>query len=384
MLMLHLSLALANAAAPGYSATVEQRLPTTATQRSPPSGLAVVIANDPGEPMDLKSLSNPYIKGVALQIHWSDLEPEKGKPDWSRLDTLFAAAESSGKWVQLLVFPGFFSPEWALKGVKTEQFPIQYGPGKGTIETLPMPWDTRYLNRWFAFVKLLSDRYGSSPAFKVVSAVGPTSVSAEFTLPESPADIKKWQKDGYTPSKYTGAWNCSFQTYASDFPNQFISLSLGSGLRLNNQGKIDAREANQVRRTVVNEAESTLGNRFVLQESNLDGDPTTPTTPATLFMIRHIARAVTGFQLRTSCEKNSGNMGAMGDPALALRRSIDNGMTPNKAGQHVNYIEIYEPDIAAANLQQTLKYEASLFERYRVSFPLHLNGAGKFGLRTQQ
>jgi len=113
-----------------------------------PSGLVTVIANDPTEPLDLEPFFNPYISGIALQIHWSDIEPVEGKPDWTRLDELFIAAELSGKWVQLLVFPGYFSPAWALKGAQTDQFIIQYGPGAGTTATLPMPWDPVYLSNW--------------------------------------------------------------------------------------------------------------------------------------------------------------------------------------------------------------------------------------------
>jgi hypothetical protein len=127
-----------------------------ATDNSMPRGLAVVIRNKPDQALDLRSLNNSAISGVAFQIHWSDIEPVQGKPDWSKLDQLFNAAESSKRWVQLLVFPGFFSPEWALEGADTEPFPIQYGPGRGTVMKLPMPWDTVYLNRWLAFLKQLA------------------------------------------------------------------------------------------------------------------------------------------------------------------------------------------------------------------------------------
>src|SRR5262249_13657560 len=151
--------------------------------------------------LDLRTLDNPFISGVALQIHWRDLEPVQGQPDWSKLDELFAAAESSNKWVQLLIFPGFFSPAWALEGARADQFPIQYGPSKGTVEKLPMPWDKVYLTHWFAFLKQLSERYGHSPAFRMIAADGPTSVSAEMTLPNKPQDHKKWLKDSYTPRK---------------------------------------------------------------------------------------------------------------------------------------------------------------------------------------
>src|SRR5271165_4826286 len=92
-----------------------------------PNGLVVVIEDKPQSPrLNLQALNNPLISGVALQIRWRDLEPVQGHPDWSKLDQLFAAAESSHKWVQLLIFPGFFSPAWALDGdVKTEPFAIQ-------------------------------------------------------------------------------------------------------------------------------------------------------------------------------------------------------------------------------------------------------------------
>ncbi len=54
-------------------------------------------------------------------------------------------------------------------------------------------------------------------------------------------------------------------------------------------------------------------------------------------------------------------MGAEDDPPLALRKSIDKGMQPNSAGQHVNYLEIYEPDVLADEMLPVLKYGASLF-----------------------
>jgi hypothetical protein len=338
------------------------------TGRPVPSGLVVVIENRPQKDrsLDLRALNNPFMSGVALQIHWRDIESVQGKPDWSRLDQLFAAAESSNKWVHLLIFPGFFSPAWALEGVQTEPFPLQYGPGKGAVETLPMPWDTVYLNRWSAFLKQLGDRYGKSPAFRLIGAAGPTSVSAEFTLPHSAEDLKKWQKDSYTPSKYLGAWQKVLKIYAADFPNQYVSLSMGSGLGIDDQGRIDPREHVRTRQALIDQAMDLLGRRFVLQLSNVHAGPG-PHSPDSEaqdeLVIGYSGRMVTGLQMRTSAEHSSEVMGAEGDPPLALRRSITSAMEPNKAGQHVNYLEIYEPDVLADEMQPVLRYGASLFAR---------------------
>ena len=245
------------------TATVAQpEPPCAAADQSVPSGLVVDLVPQKDGSLDLRAVSNPCISGVALQIHWSDLEPVQGKPDWSKLDALFAAAESSKKWVHLEIFPGFFAPAWALEGVRTEQFAIQYGPGRGTVLSLPMPWDGVYLDRWLAFMKQLSDRYGKSPAFRMVAAAGPTSVSVEMTLPHPPEDLKKWHDESYTARKYIDAYQKVLQAYAADFPNQYVSLTVGDALNINNQGKGAPGEGKRTRQTIIDQAMGLLGRRF--------------------------------------------------------------------------------------------------------------------------
>ena len=79
-------------------------------------------------------------------------------------------------------------------------------------------------------------------------------------------------------------------------------------------------------------------------------------------MMSYTGRVITGLQMRSSAERGSAGQGAPGDPPLALRKSIDQGMEPNSAGEHVNYLEIYEPDVLAAEMQPVLQYGASLFK----------------------
>jgi hypothetical protein len=348
------------------AAALRSTPPSISSAATAPAGLVAVIENKPQtEAFDLRSFHNPNISGIALQIHWSDIEPVEGKPDWSKLDALFADARSSNKWVQLLIFPGFFTPGWLLDQVKTQTFAIQYGPGQGTVQRLPMPWDTTYLDAWFAFLRSLSARYGKSPAFRIIAADGPTSVSAEFTLPASRQDIEEWQSLGFTTSKYVGAWQKVFQEYAADFPDQFISLSEGAGqVDIDDQGKITGGGQSQTRQAIVDQAIGILGSRFVLQSSNVHagaGPHSPDSTADDAFVIGYSGRVITGLQMRTSAEKASSVMGADGDPPLALRRSIDLAMEPNVSGRHVDYLEIYEPDVLAPEMQPVLQYGASKF-----------------------
>lgn len=137
----------------------------------------------------------------------------------------------------------------------------------------------------------------------------------------------------------------------------------GFGLNINNQGKLDERQRKITRQAIIDEGMSALGRRFVLQYSNLDGFPGNGPGPrAVPYVLGYNGRVITGMQLRTSCERNSGDMGAEGNPALALKKSIDIGMQTNSAGQHINYLEIYEPDVLADDLQPVLRNGAALFK----------------------
>jgi hypothetical protein len=55
-------------------------------------------------------------------------------------------------------------------------------------------------------------------------------------LPDSPDDVQKWISAGYTPTRYIKAWKDVFRVYARSFPNQYVSLSLGFGLNIDERG----------------------------------------------------------------------------------------------------------------------------------------------------
>jgi hypothetical protein len=330
-----------------------------------PRGLVVVLHKANYQSMNLQTLNNPFMSGVSVQIDWRDIEPVQGKPDWSKLDKLFAAAEASKKWVQLAIFPGFFSPAWALEGAKTDLFKIPYGPGHGTVARLPMPWDRVYLDRWFAFVKQLSERYGDSPAFRVIAAAGPTSVSEEMTLPHSREEMPKWLNASYTPAKYLGAWEETFHIYAESFPNQCVSLA-GPSLPILERGKNDRAAHLRAKQDVVDRALRAFGPRLAIQSNDLHAGHAAVEAPDyTDFINSYSGRIITGFEMRGGSQGPGPSkvMGAEGDPPLALRRSIDKAMALNNAGRHINYLAIYEGDVLPADMQPVLQYAASLFAR---------------------
>ena len=117
-------------------------------------------------------LGNPAISGLTLQVHWDTLNPNPpaaANPyDWNYVDDAFAQAAawnakirpSAPKTIQLIVTPGFQSPQWVLDQIPScdglFQTPVQTPPstcGKATFTgyaeagdgtELPLPWNPVY------------------------------------------------------------------------------------------------------------------------------------------------------------------------------------------------------------------------------------------------
>jgi hypothetical protein len=287
-------------------------------------------------------------RGAQRRIPGSGPRPrQEGQLDFSKIDTVFANAEKNGKWVELILMPGFGTPGWAMQGVPSGMFTIAYGPGHGTLLPLPVLWDQTYLARWFTFLQVIGDRYGGKASFRKIAAAGPTSVSAEMSLPDSPADIAQWQRLGYSTQRYLGAWQRTFSAYSSIFPRQYFSLALHPALPIPN-----GKQRAYVRQQVLGLGLEYRG-QFALQADGLNAIGADQK-----FGYRAVrdlsGRLVTGFMMDTTATLRPEHMGAAGDPVDSLRRSIQTGLVPNDHGQVINYLEIYEPDVDNPLMQQVL------------------------------
>ena len=190
-----------------------------------------------------------------------------------------------------------------------------------------MPWDRVYLNRWFAFMRLLSARYGGSAAFRMIAAAGPTSVSVEMTLPNSPPAHRRWLADGYTPTRYLGAWDDVFRFYAAAFPNQCISIA-APGLPILGPGPKDRATRVDAKEQMIGQAMRVLGNRLAIQDSDLHAGHAEVEAPDnTEFIKSYSGRIIVGFEMR------SGFPGRGRQPRHGRRRQSAAGIaTINRQG----------------------------------------------------
>jgi hypothetical protein len=360
----------ATATAPPTATTLPTSAPSlTPTNAPPPAagatqprGLTAVNEIDSarvGRLFDDRTYTNPSVAGLTFRTSWADLEPTPDNFVWTKLDTVFDNAEKNGKWVELILIPGFGTPAWALQGVPTAIFSVNYGPGKGDQLPLPLPWDQTYLNRWFAFLKAVSARYQNRPSFLKIAADGPTSITGEMTLPNEPADRCTWIKVGYTSDRLIGAWKQVFANYAQIFPRQYFSLALFPPLpivsttRCQNGNPVgtSAEESQRVRAVIVGLGADTYPKQFILQENGLSATKSENNVVNVgdyAVVKSYSGKVVIGFQLSTSAIRDPT---AMGDPdgPTALGKSLQLGVDA-----HVQFLEVQEPDVLAPTAQNML------------------------------
>jgi uncharacterized protein (TIGR03437 family) len=164
-------------------------------------------------PVDFNSLyqdllSNPAIAGLTLQVHWDTLNPTAANVyDWSTVDDAFNQAAAwnalnpamAPKNIQLIVTPGFQTPQWMLSQLpscdglfQTPAVTPASTCGKvtftgfmegGDSTTLPLPWNPVYKSAWKTFLTALAAQYGNNPQFASIAVAGPTAASAEMIVP---------------------------------------------------------------------------------------------------------------------------------------------------------------------------------------------------------
>ncbi len=321
-----------------------------------PTGLVATALHEKGKvPFSEQVFADPLVSGVDLLMRWDTIEPTANTFDWSVLDCVFAQADAHQKFVALALVPGFESPSWVLQmpGVQTQTFKFSY-LGHAPARPLPLPWNETYLHAWFAFVGAVAARYANNPEFRLIEVSGPTSVSAEMSLPDRktgdtalPAaahgsDLAEWMALGYTPDKYVNAWKESFDQFHQMFPNQYLGLALFPGLPIGNNGAED-RHASIATLDRIIAVGMRYKQQFDLQENGIKGMTAQPSGPEYRAVRNHCGKIVTGLQ-------NAGSATTAPQIQGSLSRSLDHVLA---AG--VDFWEVYVTDIDNPSMTDVLK-----------------------------
>lgn len=312
-----------------------------------------------GVPADDAVFLNPDVAGVSLRQSWIKIEAVQGQYDWSYFDGEIARAKSAGKKVLLRVMAGGINtPSWVFSaGVQTFTF-VNSNPDDTTYGykmTIPVFWDPILLAKRKNLIVAMGAHFANNPTVVLVSSSGANSITDDWNVPQTDADIKNWKAIGYTSAKLTTACQQEVDATMAAFPTQTVLMAVSQN------GLLDATP-DTVARAVVSYARGKYGARFVLQKNNLAAVTKDPmlTPPPQLGPWRIMADNVpqgAGQMLWYVTGDSTGRMNGNGlpfDPATTLRRAVQIGLY-----HRLNYEEIYEQDIVNPDLASVVHYAAS-------------------------
>jgi hypothetical protein len=194
-------------------------------------------------------LARPYVKGILVRFGWSDIEATEGVYNWSVIDGLLSLAAASGKQITLGVMAGYMTPSWVYAdGAQPFNFVWDvptFGPALCSVQSIPIPWDPMFLEKWQAFVQAMGERYSANPTLVSVMLYGLNFRSVETSLPTSNKQHIRgsrgarsckgydypslWQAAGYTRTKVEDALFAMQSYYQNAFPDTQLLAGLNPG-----------------------------------------------------------------------------------------------------------------------------------------------------------
>jgi hypothetical protein len=103
----------------------------------------------------------PFIKGMADRIKWSDLEPQMGVYDWTKMDEKIHNAVKGKYYYYFVLWTGPHSPEWIYdQGVPKVACK---GGNRSAKDVFPFYLDKNYINFFYKFIGKLAEHIASLP-----------------------------------------------------------------------------------------------------------------------------------------------------------------------------------------------------------------------------
>lgn len=136
--------------------------------RDPGAGILYYAKADHAFADNAAVIANPLVCGALFQVIWSEVEKEKGKPDWSEIDRWIAPWLKAGKKVAIRImwctsgnWPKPYyktpTPNWVWReGAKF----VLHPPSRTEI---PLPWDPIYKGHAWHFLEEFAARYDDNP-----------------------------------------------------------------------------------------------------------------------------------------------------------------------------------------------------------------------------
>jgi Beta-galactosidase len=310
--------------------------PMASAQSKPwPAGIIRFFSTYVSNPQDDPSWNNTNLDGVRLRPTWSDLAPTSSTYDWTSVDQIFAIAAEHGKFVGLSVAAGLYSPQWVY-----DAGAYQYQLHDGSGQTMTLPWDPVFQNKYFKFVRAMSRRYESNPSLHYIVITG-LGQNVESYLSATAADDAALEALGGIDA-WVGAAERIISVYARAFPTTPFFITAA---------RVFTNDYDQVAlQQVIDWAAARYPGRFGIMNATLNANSSTVYYPNEAIYEYRTTQPV-GFQMLCSSINDPQRLG--GTLQQALTAGVDLG---------AEYVEVYQSDADAPENQAVLATEGDALQ----------------------
>ena len=271
--------------------------------------------------------AKPFVKGILVRVTWDLMEPTDDNYNWSLIDGQIAAANYYNKKISLGVGCGIHIPQWVFSaGAQRLVSSVPFA------DTLAVPWDLTFLNKWTDFITAFGNRYQNDTTIQLIYMTASTGNGFEMQLPF--VTTPTLTSVGYTDTQMISSWKTIINAFNIAFPNHYLTNDFHP-----------VNGSNAIADSVYNYAVSTIGKRY-----GASGwwwtQHNTIVYPSQYAILQNSAVncIFTGIQMAYSGTKDTAVFGAGGMPA-ALQLAIDND---------VYYWEIWNQDILNPEFEELL------------------------------
>jgi hypothetical protein len=299
-------------------------------------------------------LNDSRIVGLDLGGLWGDIEGTEGVYDWSSIDSELAKAEAHGKKVLLgIVSGGINVPDWLLTDypdIQTFTF-IDTNPNHSTYGqplTIPVFWDPFFLAKKIALIQAAGTHFAAHSSIAVVGCTFANATTADWAIPDSPADIANWRAAGYTTELMVNAGEMTIDATMAAFPNQNVTMPIARGA-----GDLDPTP-DYLSETLVDYATTTYG-RFVTAKYSLAATTLDPSiVTSSLFNLQVLFDQCPNVALQMLWKVSGDNTYRMNGGRSGNRQTILLNAVTIGAHYGTQYQEIYEADLEDPTLSSVI------------------------------
>lgn len=274
--------------------------------------------------------AKPFVQGILVRVGWEYLEPSDDTYNWQILDDQIDRAKQYGKKISLGIPSGILIPQWVF--TNGAQRLVTSSPFNDTIA---IPWDTYYLNKWTEFISEVGNRYENDTVIQLVYISHSTANGMEMQLPRTTTPTLT--AAGYTDTKMINSWKTVIDAFDNAFPNHYLSNDFHP---VNN--------SNAVADSVYEYARNTIGSRYGAGAWWWTQNNAANVYPAQYDIVKHSAanNSFTTVQFARSGTSDSAQFGAGGMQG-ALQLAIQDGIC---------YWEIWNEDILNPDFDSLLTF----------------------------